>query len=77
MKLAKRVPTKDKDKKVTALVCPDCGGTNIGYWLAYVPSGSYVCHDCNYRGSFIIKREVRVDDEGGAEEVVEAPLPED
>ncbi len=77
MKLAKKIPPKDKDKKVTALECPQCGGTNIGYWSGYRPSGSYECYDCNYKGAFIIKREVRVDEEGRAEEVVEAPLPED
>lgn len=79
MRLKEKAPDDDKDegRVVQALECPHCGGTNIGFWSGYRPTGSYQCHDCGYKGAFIIKRRLRVDEEGFSDEYVEAPLPDD
>ena len=77
MKLDKRKPSKKRGKKVTILQCPHCDGTNVGYWSGYRPSGSYECYDCDYKGSFVIKKEAWIDDDGEMELVEDPPSPDD
>ena len=69
MKLDKRKPPDGGWTTVTALVCPHCGGTNVGYWSASMPSGSYECYDCGYKGGFIIKRQAKVHEDGRTEDM--------
>ena len=78
MRLKKKTPLEDpgEDRVVQAMECPHCGGTSIGFGL-YVPMGLFECYDCGYRGSFIVKRRLRVGEEGFTDEYADTLLPED
>ena len=63
MKLDKRIEKKKQKDVVTALVCPDCGGTNVDYELGLITGRKYSCPDCGYIGAFILERKAIVDED--------------
>jgi transposase-like protein len=69
MKIKHRIEKRKRDDVVTALVCPDCGGTNLVYEGGYVTGRKYHCPDCHYRGAFVLERRVIVKDDETVEEI--------
>ena len=39
----------------TVLICPQCGSTNVTYWLGLKAGVKYQCKDCGYIGAFVIE----------------------
>lgn len=68
MKIDKRPKRDERPKEVIALVCPDCGGTNISYQAGMITGQKYHCADCHYRGAFILERRVTVEEGDEVEE---------
>jgi predicted RNA-binding Zn-ribbon protein involved in translation (DUF1610 family) len=58
MKLdVKKAKGPSKARRIT--VCPECGSTSIEWKLALeVVRHAYVCRDCNYVGTMVLKTEV-------------------
>ena len=69
MKLDKKVEKRKRVEEVTALVCPDCGGTNVVYEGGLLLGQKYHCVDCHYRGTFILERKVIIEDDEKIREV--------
>ena len=69
MKVSKKVEKRKKEDVVTALVCPDCGKTNIVFEGGYITGRKYHCTDCHYRGAFILERRVIVREDETVEEL--------
>jgi predicted RNA-binding Zn-ribbon protein involved in translation (DUF1610 family) len=49
-------------KTVKALVCPQCGSTDVFYEAGLVTGYKYHCKNCHYVGAFIIEKEVEVEE---------------
>ena len=69
MKLDKRVEKKERKEVVTALICPDCGGTNLIWQGGLITGQKYHCVDCHYRGAFVLERKVIVHEDDEVQEI--------
>jgi transposase-like protein len=69
MKVDKKVSKRRRAENVTALVCPDCGGTNVVYEGGYILGQKYHCVDCHYRGTFILERKVVMEEDENVKEI--------
>ena len=59
----KKIEKRKREGEVTALVCPDCGGTNVYFEGGLIMGQKYHCNDCHYRGAFILERKVVMDED--------------
>lgn len=69
MKMKVKVEKKKPKEVVTALVCPDCRGTNIYFEMGLITGRKYNCKDCGYVGAFILERKVIVGEDESVEEL--------
>jgi ribosomal protein S27AE len=69
MKVNKKVEKKEKKEVVTALICPDCGGTEVEFMAGLISGFKYHCQQCHYRGAFILERQVVIHDDEEIEEI--------
>lgn len=54
--------------KVKALVCPQCGSTDVFYEAGLVTGYKYHCKNCHYVGAFIIEKEVEFEESESGKE---------
>ena len=69
MKVKVKVEKRKPREVVTALVCPDCRGTNLSFEGGYITGRKYHCNDCHYVGAFVLERKVVVDDDENVKEL--------
>jgi predicted RNA-binding Zn-ribbon protein involved in translation (DUF1610 family) len=55
--LEKAIEEASKETNPTILVCPQCGSTNVTYYMGMKTGVQYQCKDCDYVGAFIIEKD--------------------
>jgi predicted RNA-binding Zn-ribbon protein involved in translation (DUF1610 family) len=50
-------------KKVKALICPQCGSTDVFYEAGLITGYKYHCKNCHYIGAFIIEKEMEISED--------------
>lgn len=69
MKVKVKVGRKRPKEVITALVCPDCRGTDVEYEMGLITGRKYNCKDCGYIGAFILERKVVVQEDETIDEI--------
>jgi predicted RNA-binding Zn-ribbon protein involved in translation (DUF1610 family) len=69
MRVKVKVEKKKPKEVVTALVCPDCRGTDVVVHMGFITGRKYECQDCGYLGAFILERTVVVHEDETVEEL--------
>ncbi len=62
-------PLRKDTKEVIALQCPVCGGTDLYYEAGMISGTKFHCKQCQYIGTFVLERRVRVDKDGNIKEL--------
>jgi len=57
IELEKKMEEASHNRGITVLTCPDCGSTNVTYYMGLKTGVQYQCKDCDYVGTFIIEQD--------------------
>ncbi|MCG7850601.1 MAG: hypothetical protein MIO93_15695 [ANME-2 cluster archaeon] len=57
IELEKKMEEASHNRAITVLTCPDCGSTNVTYYMGLKTGVQYQCKDCDYVGTFIIEQD--------------------
>ena len=57
IELEKKMEEVSHNRASTVLICPDCGSTNVTYYMGLKTGVQYQCKDCDYVGTFIIEQD--------------------
>jgi DNA-directed RNA polymerase subunit RPC12/RpoP len=52
---AVRAPRRKPERSREIIRCPTCGSYRLSPEIAFIGGAKYLCRDCGYRGSFVLK----------------------
>lgn len=50
-------------KRITTLVCPNCGSSDLYYESGLIGGYVYHCKKCDYVGPLVIEKEMEIDED--------------